>query len=63
MPCGCEESCRYILYLLERGTNLAASPAFTPLAANVAGEPGTTTYHDTNAVGSGPFFYRVGVGD
>jgi hypothetical protein len=48
-------------YFLERGTNLAASPAFTPLAVNLAGQPGTTTYMDTNAVGSGPFFYRVGV--
>jgi hypothetical protein len=23
----------------------------------------TTTYTDTNAVGTGPFFYRVGVGN
>jgi hypothetical protein len=48
-------------YFLECSTRLAPS-AFTALATNIAGQPGTTTYTDTNAVGSGPFFYRVGVG-
>jgi len=50
-------------YFLERATSLSASPAFTPLATSIPGKPSTTTYTDTNAVGSGPFFYRVGVGD
>ncbi len=48
-------------YFLERTTNLAAPPAFTPLATTIAGQPSTTTYMDTNAIGSGPWFYRVGV--
>jgi hypothetical protein len=50
-------------YVLECSTNLAATACFTPLATNLPGQPGTTTYTDTNAVGPGPFFYRVGVGN
>jgi hypothetical protein len=46
-----------INYLLERSTNLGAG--FTPLSTYIPGQPGTTTYTDTNAVG--PRFYRVGV--
>jgi hypothetical protein len=48
-------------YFLERSTNLSASPAFAPLAMNIAGQTGMTSYTDSNAVGSGPLFYRVGV--
>ena len=48
-------------YFLERGTDLGAQPPFLPLATNIVGQPGTTTFTDTNAVGAGPFFYRVGV--
>jgi hypothetical protein len=50
-------------YFLERATNLAASLPFSLIATNLPGLPGTTTYIDSNAVGSGPFFYRVGVGN
>ena len=50
-------------YFLERSTDLSASPPFTLLAPNLPGQPGTTSYADTNAVGTGPFFYRVGVGN
>jgi Bacterial TSP3 repeat len=49
-------------YFLERSS--AASSAFTPLATNIPGQPGTnsyTSYTDTNAIGAGPWFYRVGV--
>lgn len=48
-------------YFIERATNLAAAPPFALLATNLAGLAGMTTFTDTNAVGSGPFFYRVGV--
>lgn len=50
-------------YFLERATNLAGAPPFTLLATNLAGLAGTTTFTDTNTVGPGPFFYRVGVGN
>ena len=48
-------------YFIERATNLAAPMLFTPLATSIPGQTGTTIYADTNAIGSGPFFYRVGV--
>lgn len=47
-------------YCLERSTNLAARPAFLPLARDIPGEPGTTTSTDTNVLSAGPVFYRVG---
>jgi hypothetical protein len=50
-------------YFLQRTTNPTASPAFAPLATNIFGQPGTTSFTDTNAAGAGPFFYRVGVGN
>ena len=48
--------------LLERSTNLSASPPFTLLAPYLYGQPGTTSFTDTNAIGGGPCLYRVGVG-
>ena len=48
-------------YFLERSTNLGALPSFLPLSSNIVGQSSVTTYLDTNAAGSGPFFYRVGV--
>jgi hypothetical protein len=50
-------------YFLERATNLSHSPLLTPLATNIPGQPGTTTYTDTNAARASPHFYRVGVGN
>ena len=49
-------------YWLERTTNLASPPSFSDVANTIVGQVGTTTYTDTNAIGPGPFFYRVGVG-
>jgi hypothetical protein len=48
-------------YFIERSTNLDAQPAFLTRKSNIAGQSGTTSYTDTNAIGSGPFFYRVRV--
>ena len=50
-------------YFLERSTNLWASPPFTLLAPNISGQPGTTSFTDTNAATFTPLFYRVGVGN
>ena len=52
-----------VIYFLERSTNLSATTPFTPLAINLPGQPGTTTYTDTNAARLTPLFYRVGVGN
>jgi hypothetical protein len=48
-------------YFLERASSLGAAPSFSLLTSNLVGQAGTTSYNDTNAVGPGPFFYRVGV--
>jgi len=48
-------------YFVERSTNLAQAAVFMQLATNFPGQSGTTTYSDTNATGTGPFYYRVGV--
>lgn len=42
-------------YILERGTNLAGLPARSPLATNLPGQFGTTTFTETSATkGSRP---------
>jgi hypothetical protein len=48
-------------YFLQRATNLSIQPSFQPLATNLSGQAGTTSYTDTNAPAPGPYFYRVGV--
>jgi len=49
------------IYCIERSSNLSTPGSFLTLATNIVGQPGTTSYTDTNALGSGPFFYRVGI--
>jgi parallel beta-helix repeat protein len=53
------QSVAAVNYRLERSTNMG-SP-FALVSTNVIGQAGTTTYTDTNAIGAGPYFYRVGV--
>ena len=48
-------------YFLQQSTNLGAQLAFSTIQSNIVGQAGITDYTDTNAVGNGPFFYRVGV--
>ena len=48
-------------YFLERSTSLATNASFLPLASNLVGQAGSTTFTDTNAASAGPRFYRVGV--
>ena len=50
-----------VSYFLERSTNLAVTPPFTTLATNLPGQPGTTTFTDTNPPFPGSWFYRIGV--
>jgi hypothetical protein len=52
-----------VSYFLERSTNLAATPpCFAPLATGLPGQPGITSFTDTNAAQLTLLFYRVGVG-
>ncbi|HEV2437877.1 MAG TPA: choice-of-anchor Q domain-containing protein [Verrucomicrobiae bacterium] len=48
-------------YFLQSSTNWGAQPAFFTIQSNILGQTGATSYTDTNAVGNGPIFYRVGV--
>jgi hypothetical protein len=51
-----------VTYYVQRSSNFKALPQFLTIQSNILGQAGTTSYTDTNAVGSGPFFYRVGAG-
>jgi hypothetical protein len=45
-------------YFLLRSAGLGS---FSLVASNLIGQGGTNIYNDTNAIGPGPFYYRVGV--
>lgn len=55
------QSSSWRTYFLERGTNLADLPPFQPLATDIPGQAGTTTFTDAAATNAGPYFYRVGL--
>ena len=55
------QSVEGVSYLLERSTDLSATPPFVPRATNLPGQPGTTAFTDTNAATQPRLFYRVGV--
>jgi hypothetical protein len=57
------QSAADVNYFLERSANLAGPALYRSLATNIHGQAGTTTFIDTNGIGSKPLFYRVGVGN
>jgi hypothetical protein len=50
-----------VTYFLEFRTNLGPSAPFTPLAADLDGQAGTTSYFDRNTAGRSLLSYRVGI--
>jgi low affinity Fe/Cu permease len=55
------QSVNGVNYFLQRGSNLAGHPPFSTIQSNIIGQAETMSYTDTNAIGNGAFFYRVGV--
>jgi hypothetical protein len=53
------QSISNVTYFLQRGAQPGAP--YSTIQSNIVGWAGATSYLDTNAVGGGPFFYRVGV--
>jgi parallel beta-helix repeat protein len=48
-------------YFLQRSADPLTQPAFTTIQSNITGQVGTTSCLDTNAIGMGRLFYRVGI--
>ncbi len=55
------ESVPGLSYFLERSTDFSATPRFLPLATNVSGQAGLTSFTDTNGASAKHHFYRIGV--
>ncbi len=47
-------------YYLQRASGGTFPLTFQQLASSIPGQVGTTSYTDTNVIGPGPFFYRIG---
>ena len=50
-----------VTYFLQRATDLGTQPAFSTIQTGIAGQPGTTSYTDTDTTDSSVYLYRVGV--
>ncbi len=48
-------------YYLQRSTDPTFPPPATFVQSNIVGQAATTVFTDTNTVGAGPYFYRVGI--
>jgi hypothetical protein len=57
------QSVTAVNYFVQRSPDLAIPQSFVTIATNLPGSAGATSFTDTNAVGDGPLFYRVGVGN
>jgi hypothetical protein len=48
-------------YALEASSDLTSSTSFHPVASNIPGRPGTTSFTHRNSASQGPRYYRVSV--